>query len=106
MQPHEALPETVDKFIRIINDEEVLHQILDPSASPEETVGRKLNDERLMHIIESIWPREADGLSSSKRNRLRKWKPYLQVIQLRLRGSPVKSIAEKLELHQSSVYRK
>jgi hypothetical protein len=95
----------IDDFIRTFNDEEKLKQIPDPREGPEELVGQKLKNERIVHIVETIWPRE-DGLSSDRRNRQRKWQQHLKVFQLRLRDIPVETIADQLKCHKSTVYNK
>ena len=107
MEKNDVLPWAgdVDDFIRIFNDEEKLKQIPDPREGPEELVGQKLTNERIVNIVETIWPRE-DGLSSDRRNRQRKWQQHLKVFRLRLKGIPAETIAEQLKCHRSTVYKK
>jgi len=95
----------VDELFNVVHDEEKLKRIADPRKGPEELVEQKLKNERLVHIVETIWPRE-DGLSNDRRNRQRKWQQHLKVFRLRLRGIPVETIADQLECHKANVYRK
>jgi DNA-binding NarL/FixJ family response regulator len=104
MEREDERPDVWDQLLKTITSEEELKKTPDLRAGPEELTARKLRDERLLHTIEAIWPR-VDGLSKKKRRSQQKWQRYLEVLQQRLQGKPVKTIAEELECHIATVYR-
>jgi hypothetical protein len=104
METEDERPDVWDQLLKAITNEEELKKIPDLRAGPEELTARKLRDERLLHTIEAIWPR-MEGLSKKRRKSQQKWQRYLEVLQRRLQGIPVKTIAEELECHIATVYR-